>query len=140
MGVTTYVFVVASLLALGTDAFIAQSRTRSAEPVLRVETSLVLISVSATDINGKFVGGLQVEDFELRDNGKLQRLSSLVVEEGPISLCIVLDVNGSMKKAMPFAREACAGCLIAPRPKTSSVWLCFTTNPLSLFGHFEPVR
>jgi VWFA-related protein len=76
------------------------------EPVVRSEKSLVLIPVSATDTNGRFVAGLRLEDFELRDSGKAQQISSFAVEDGPISLCLVFDASMSMRTALPHARDA----------------------------------
>jgi hypothetical protein len=47
----------------------AEWRTHRAESMLRVEKSLVLIPVSATDIDGRFVAGLRSEDFDVREDG-----------------------------------------------------------------------
>jgi Ca-activated chloride channel homolog len=84
----------------------AEWRTRRAESMLRVEKSLVLIPVSATDIDGRFVAGLRSEDFDVREDGNAQRIVSASTEDGPISLCIIFDVSTSMSKALPYAREA----------------------------------
>jgi Ca-activated chloride channel homolog len=77
-----------------------------ANPIVRVESSLVLVPVSATDIHGGFVAGLTAADFELREDGQRQAISSALIEDGPMSLCIVLDVSHSMERALPYARDA----------------------------------
>ena len=120
---------IAILLALTLERSGAQAPVSTGTALLRIETSVVLIPVSVTDTNGRFVAGLHFDDFELRDNGQLQHISSLVTEEGPISLCIVFDVSKSMTKPMPHAREAVRKLLAHSSPDDEFSLVVFRDKP-----------
>src|ERR1700704_4378388 len=47
-------------------------------PTIRVSTHLVLVDVVVTDKQGKAVTGLHPEDFVVEENGKAQKITSLV--------------------------------------------------------------
>ena len=52
----------------------AQDKTQS-DDVIRVRTELVQTDITVVDKRGRFVGGLSVDDFELRVDSKLQPVS-----------------------------------------------------------------
>ncbi len=64
-------------------------------PVFRSGADAVTIPVSVRD-GTRPVGGLTAADFELRDNGVVQRIESFVVGQVPIDLTFVLDLSGSV--------------------------------------------
>lgn len=47
------------------------------DSVVKISTNLIQIDVTVTDKNGKVVTGLGSEDFEIRENGELQKISNL---------------------------------------------------------------
>ncbi len=78
-------------------------------PAFRFRTGVDLISVSATvtDRRGRFVSGLDKDDFLVREDGVLQTLTHFSRERVPVSLGIVLDTSGSMEgERMAAARGA----------------------------------
>jgi Ca-activated chloride channel homolog len=67
----------------------------AAQHTFRSGTDGVLVDVLVTD--GRVpIGGLTAADFELRDNGVPQRVSSVTMEEMPLSLMIAADTSASM--------------------------------------------
>ncbi len=56
----------------------APSSTEAPPPTIRVSTHLVLLDVVVTDQLGKPVTGLHPEDFVVEENGKQQKISSLL--------------------------------------------------------------
>jgi Ca-activated chloride channel homolog len=56
----------------------------------------VRVDVLVTN-KGQPVTGLTVADFEVRDNGVLQRINSLTSEELPVNVILVLDVSASVE-------------------------------------------
>lgn len=75
----------------------------------RFRTGVELINVTATvtDSRGRFVPGLEKEDFLLYEDDELQTISHFSNERVPVSLGIVLDTSGSMEgKKMAAALEA----------------------------------
>ena len=78
-------------------------------PAFRFRTGIDLINVSATvtDRRGRFVSGLDKDDFLVYEDGVPQTLTHFSRERVPISLGIVLDTSGSMEgERMAAAQSA----------------------------------
>src|SRR5437773_7654121 len=56
----------------------SQSQNQVPVPTIRVSTHLVLVDVVVTDKQGKPIPGLRPEDFEVEENGKVQKISTFV--------------------------------------------------------------
>ena len=59
-----------------------QSVPEAQAPIFRAEHNEVEVVVMARDSKGQPVNGLTQSDFEIRDNGKLQTISSFAVQGG----------------------------------------------------------
>ena len=68
-------------------------------PAFRFRTGVALINVTATvtDRRGRFVPGLERDDFRVYDDGAPQPITHFSRERVPVSLGIVLDTSGSME-------------------------------------------
>jgi Ca-activated chloride channel family protein len=63
---------------------------------LRLQSNLVSLIVTVTDPYGRFVTGLEKENFEIYDNKVKQEIALFSDEDAPITLGIIYDVSGSM--------------------------------------------
>jgi Ca-activated chloride channel family protein len=72
-------------------------------PAFRANTDIVLVPVSVTDRDGRFVHGLTVDQFEILDGGARRAITQFTAGNVPLSLGILLDVSGSMMEG-PAAR------------------------------------
>jgi Ca-activated chloride channel homolog len=77
-------------------------------PVVRVDSSLVLIPVHVVTSDGATVTDLRKEDFELFEDGVQQTITHFTRDDAPISAGVILDVSGSMRNKMAKASEAAA--------------------------------
>lgn len=64
--------------------------------VFRAATDVVLVPISVTDRNGRFVQGLTSEHFEIWDSGSRRAVKQFSTAHVPVSLIILLDISGSM--------------------------------------------
>jgi len=64
----------------------------------RVGVDAVRVDVLVTDGN-RPIAGLRAEDFELRDNGVVQTIEAIVVEDVPLSVLFAFDTSASVKGA-----------------------------------------
>jgi VWFA-related protein len=78
----------------------------AAPPLLRVESSLVLIPVRVTTPAGASVTSLKREDFVLFEDGVQQPITHFALDDAPISAGLLLDISSSMKNKMDKASEA----------------------------------
>ncbi len=65
------------------------------DEVIRVETSLVTFPVSVLDRNGRFISGLQKQDFQIFENGVEQKIDSFASIEQPFTVILMIDVSPS---------------------------------------------
>jgi VWFA-related protein len=72
--------------------------TPSPEPGFKFKSGVELINVTASvsDANGRFVPGLQKEDFAVYEDDQPQPVTHFSAERVPVSLGIVIDTSGSM--------------------------------------------
>ena len=75
---------------------------------LRVDVDLVLIPVVVTDTFNRPVTGLSKDSFELLDDGQKQKIHFFSMEDGPLSVALVLDISNSMVNRVSIEREALA--------------------------------
>ncbi len=63
---------------------------------LKLQSNLVSIIITVTDPYGRFVTGLEKENFEIYDNKVKQEIALFSDEDAPITLGIIYDISGSM--------------------------------------------
>jgi len=74
---------------------------------LIVNTDLITMNVTLTDLYGRFVTGLTKEAFTVLDDKEPQEITFFSDEDAPVSLGVIFDVSGSMgKDKIAKAREA----------------------------------
>jgi len=64
--------------------------------IFRARVLTVPVFASVADRYGAFVLDLKQDDFEIRDNGKLQDITQFTAEVKPLSLLLLIDGSGSM--------------------------------------------
>ena len=90
------------ILALASVSLLAQSAGQQPAPgdaqSFRFRTGVELVNVTATvsDASGRFVSGLQRDDFRVFQDDELQEVTHFSAERVPVSLGIALDTSGSM--------------------------------------------
>ena len=66
-------------------------------PILSVTTDLVMLPVSVTDRHGRFVPGLDADNFMVYDNGLPQAIEFFMREEIPATIGLLIDSSTSMR-------------------------------------------
>jgi Ca-activated chloride channel homolog len=77
----------------------------------RTGVEAVRVDVLVTE-RGRPVKGLTKDDFEIRDNGVLQQIDYVSLEELPLNLVLVLDTSGSLSDERLARLGAAAGVLL----------------------------
>lgn len=102
-----------ALVALTCVATLGVARERQ---TLRVNVDAVPVDVLATD-GGRPLTGLTAADFELRDNGVVQRVESVAIEDVPLNVMLALDTSQSVDgEPLAHLKDAAAAVadLLAP--------------------------
>lgn len=91
------------LLALPCVVF---AQKDSEDDVVRVDTNLVILNVTVTDNQGRFVRKIPRSDFKVFEDGHEQTVDLFSVEETPFAAAILLDTSGSMEGRITLGRAA----------------------------------
>ncbi|HRH44950.1 MAG TPA: VWA domain-containing protein [Pyrinomonadaceae bacterium] len=65
------------------------------DEVIKVETNLVTIPVTVLDRDGRFVSGLQKQNFQIFEDGMQQQVEYFASLETPFTVILLLDVSAS---------------------------------------------
>ena len=76
------------------------------DDVISVDTSIVVMNAWVTDASGKAVGGLNMKQFHVFEDGTVQAIESFEAEETPFAAVILIDTSGSMEERVALARAA----------------------------------
>ena len=120
------------LLTILTCALSAQEPKPEQTPLnLRVDVDLVLATATVTDREGRFVVGLEKENFKIAEDKVQQEIAYFSSEDIPVSVGIVFDVSGSMKDKMKTAVQAAITFLKSGSPDDEYFLVEFSDKPVS---------
>jgi Ca-activated chloride channel family protein len=95
----------AVFLTIITLAAVAIHAQEEAE-VVRVDSSLVVLNATITDLEGRPVSGLLRDRFSVFEDGVEQKIEFFSAEETPFAAVILIDTSGSMEGRVSMARAA----------------------------------
>lgn len=85
--------------------------------IIRVSTNLVSVPVRVMDKRGRFVGGLQKENFKVFEDGTEQELALFANENEPFTVALVLDMSYSTKFKIAEIQTAAIAFIDQLRPQ-----------------------
>lgn len=98
------------------------------EPV-RVKTDLVTLTLTVTDLYGRYVSGLTKKAFSVQDNGQDQEITFFSDSDAPVSLGILFDVSGSMSgDKIAKARKALERFIATSHPSDEYFLIAFNSR------------
>ena len=83
----------------------------------RVVSDIVPVFATVTDKSGRLVPDLTRSEFQVFDNGKPQPLTLFDNSPQPVRLIVLVDISGSVVRALPLLHEACAQLFAALGPR-----------------------
>lgn len=113
--------------------------TQDEDELIKVETDLVLLNVTATKSEGEYVHGLKRADFKVFEDGREQEITNFGREETPFAAALLLDTSGSMEGRVSLARSAVIRFLDGLRADDSACVYSFNTK-VELVQEFSPGR
>ncbi len=97
--------------------------------VIKTAVKLVLVPVSVTDTNQRFVTGLSQDNFQIFEGKTPQSIQHFPREDVPVSIGIILDVSGSMGDKVERLREAVNQFCNAANPQDEFFLITFADQP-----------
>jgi len=96
---------------------------------LKVDVDVVLATATVTDRDGRFVTGLEKENFKISEDKVPQELTYFSSEDIPVSVGIIFDVSGSMKDKLKTAVQAAMTFLKGGNPDDEYFLVEFSDKP-----------
>jgi len=93
---------------------------------LRIKTDLVTLTLTVTDLYGRYVSGLNKNAFSVTDNNKDQDITFFSDSDAPVSVGILFDVSGSMNgDKIIKARKALSRFIATSHPSDEYFLIAF---------------
>jgi Ca-activated chloride channel family protein len=93
---------------------------------LRVKTDLISLTLTVTDLYGRYVSGLKKNAFTVIDNNEEQEITFFSDRDAPVSLGVVFDVSGSMSgEKIAKARKALERFIATSHPSDEYFLIAF---------------
>jgi VWFA-related protein len=84
----------------------AQTEAKRREYTINVDVNLVVLHATVLDKKGRQVNDLKQDNFQVYEDGVLQKLSVFTHADIPVTMGIVIDDSGSMKEKRPAVNAA----------------------------------
>lgn len=95
---------------------------------ITIETNYVTLPVSVLDRNGRFVAGLQKNDFNIFENGVLQKVEYFASVEKPFTVVLLIDVSPSTQYKIDEIHRAAITFVDQLRPNDMVMVVAFDEN------------
>jgi len=100
---------------------------------LRTQAGYEQVTVTVTDQQGRYVTGLQKDDFRLYVDGQQRPIQFFRQDlNTPVSIGILVDTSGSMQPKIPQARAAIAGFIHELNDRDDVFLFAFSSRPFLL--------
>jgi Ca-activated chloride channel homolog len=95
---------------------------------IRVDVNLVLVDATVKAKDGQIMSTLKKDDFEVREDGALQKLDVFSRDELPVNVALVLDLSDSIEPFLAPLRDAAKIALGALKPEDEVALFTFSTD------------
>jgi Ca-activated chloride channel family protein len=125
--------VIAALLCATVAAAVAQ------EPTFRSSTRIVPVIATVTDAQGRFVPGLEQEEFTILDNGRPQEIVFFQNDVQPFTVVVMLDYSASMTANLDRLQAAAEQFILRMLPEDRGMVGSFS-DKIQFSGEFTGER
>ena len=95
---------------------------------IRVDVNLVLVDATVKAKDGQIMTDLKKDDFEVREDGAVQKLDIFSRDELPLDVALVLDLSDSIGPFLAPLRDASTIALAALKPNDEVALFTFSTE------------
>jgi len=104
--------------------------TQEKETPIKVDVDVVNVLCNVSDHRGALVADLKKEDFEIREDGKIQQIHYFARETNlPLTVALLVDVSGSVRRFLEEEKETAARFLKEViRPQDQALLMGFSST------------
>src|SRR5580658_1612973 len=116
------------LISLAFVSGIAAQAQEQPQGIIRVGVNLVLLDATVKNKSGQIMGDLKKDDFEVREDGVVQKLDVFSRDELPLEVALVLDLSDSIGPFLGPLRDAANTALAALKADDEVALFTFSTE------------
>ena len=98
------------------------------QDAIRVDVNLVMIDTTVKNKSGQIMGDLKKDDFEVREDGAVRKLTVFGRDEFPLNVALVLDLSDSIAPFLGPLRDAANTALAALKSEDEVALFTFSTE------------
>jgi Ca-activated chloride channel family protein len=118
----------ALLVSLATVFRMPARAQEQPQGIIRVGVNLVVLDATVKNKSGQIMADLKKEDFEVREDGVVQKLDVFSRDELPLEVALVLDLSDSIGPFLGPLRDAATTALAALKPDDEVALFTFSTE------------
>jgi Ca-activated chloride channel homolog len=122
------IFLIAFACFFAGNRGLAQDAQEQNQNVIRANVNLVMVDATVKTRAGEIMANLKKEDFELREDGVVQKLDVFSRDELPLNVALVLDLSDSIEPFLGPLRQAASTALSALKPDDEVALFTFSTE------------
>ena len=111
-----YLVLLSALVIICDGTLSAQQPQDQPTPAFRAGVDVVSLTVTVSDLDGRFVTDLDQTNFQVYEDGVQQNVTFFTKTQLPIALAMLIDTSASMDEKMATAQEAAIGFSQRLRP------------------------
>lgn len=119
------IFLIAVIGYVSPNRLAAQKQGASA---IRIDVNLVMIDVTVKNKASQIMADLKQDDFEVREDGVLEKLAVFGRNQFPLNVTLVLDVSTSIRPFLGPLHDAAISALSALKPEDEVALFTFSTK------------
>jgi Ca-activated chloride channel homolog len=120
---------VLSVVIFNSEGFGQAPNPPASNDRIRIETDLVTLTLTVTDIYGRYVSGLNRNAFTIIDDNEVQEITFFSDSDAPVSIGIVFDISDSMSgEKIAKARKALERFLNTSHPLDEYFLIAFNSR------------
>ena len=142
--------IVSTLLCLLSLILPVSLSAQTTEKVQKEKKTLISVPVTVSDREGRYISGLNKEDFTLYQDGVKQNISFFETEDEPVTVALLLDTSASTRDVLDNIKEAAKDfiellnpndqCLIATFDTEVKILSPFTSDQKPLKKSLEKIQ
>ena len=129
LGLLIIVFACSALVAQDTTPTPPVDDPDVPDAPVRIKTDLVTLTLTVTDLYGRYVSGLTKNAFTVTDNNAVQDITFFSDSDAPVSVGVLFDVSGSMSgEKIRKAQKALARFITTSHPSDEYFLIAFNSR------------
>src|SRR5215468_6761235 len=110
----------------------AQTQKQDTEPTIKIDTTLVSVSVIVSDRQGRYIAGLKASDFTLYEDRVKQPIVFFADTEEPINVALLLDTSKSTAWVLDDIKKTARDFVKQLRPQDRAMIASFDRDTTAL--------